>query len=105
MASAGLAHMVFFSLHDNSQGKIDELVTACKKYLDGHPGVQFFSVGTVCPDLDRPVNDRAHEVALHVVFADRAAHDAYQIAPRHEEFIALQKSNWKQVRIFDAYLA
>ncbi len=102
MASVGLAHMVYFTLHDNSPSKVDELVAACNKYLSGHPGVVYFSAGKLNPDLARPVNDRAYEVALHVVFADRASHDAYQIAPRHEEFIAEQKSNWKQVRVFDS---
>jgi len=101
MPSSGLAHIVFFTLHDNSPEKTNELLDACKKYLDGHPGVVYFSVGKLAVDLARPVNDLSHEVALHVVFADRAAHDAYQIAPRHLEFINLQKANWKQVRVFD----
>ncbi len=104
MSSTSLAHMVFFTLHDNSEAKIDELVSACHQYLNHHPGVIYFSVGKPTPDLVRPVNDRAHEVALHVVFADRASHDAYQVAPRHQEFIDLHKSNWKQVRVFDADL-
>ncbi|MDZ4850907.1 MAG: Dabb family protein [Pirellulaceae bacterium] len=105
MPSAGLAHLVYFSLTDNSAGKTDELIAACKKYLDDHPGVTYFSVGRLNPDLSRPVNDRDYEVALHVVFTDRASHDAYQIAPRHSEFIEEQKSNWKRVRVFDSDLA
>jgi quinol monooxygenase YgiN len=96
--------MVFFTLHDASESKINELIDACHKYLNHHPGVVYFSVGRLTPDLARPVNDRDHEVALHVVFADRAAHDAYQTAPRHQEFIDSQKSNWKQVRVFDSNL-
>jgi quinol monooxygenase YgiN len=102
MSSNKLAHMVFFTLHDNSESKVNELISACHQYLNNHPGVIYFSVGKPTPDLVRPVNDRAHEVALHVVFADRAAHDAYQVAPRHQEFIDLHKANWKQVRVFDA---
>ena len=104
MPSAQLAHMVFFSLKDNSEGKIVDFISACHKYLNHHPGVDYFSVGKPTPDLARPVNDRNHDVALHVVFADRASHDAYQVAPRHLEFIDLHKSNWKQVRVFDANL-
>lgn len=99
-----LAHSVFFSLHDPSRDSIAALVAACREYLDGHPGVVFFGVGTLNPDLDRPVNDRAFDVALHVVFESKAAHDAYQVAPRHLRFIEENKPSWKQVRIFDADL-
>jgi hypothetical protein len=104
MPGPGLAHIVFFTLHDNAPAKVDELVSACKKYLSGHPGTDYFSAGKLNPDLSRPVNDRAYDVALHVVFQDRAAHDAYQVAPRHHAFIDEQKANWKQVRVFDSDL-
>jgi hypothetical protein len=100
----GLAHIVFFSLHDNAPTKVDDLIAACKKYLDDHPGLESFSVGKLNTELRRPVNDLAFDVALHLVFSDRAAHDAYQVAPRHEQFIAEQKANWKQVRVFDSDL-
>ncbi len=97
-----LAHSVFFSLHDDSPAAIDKLVAACKKYLADHPGVVFFCAGTHNKELDRAVNDRAFDVALHVVFDGKPAHDAYQTAPSHLTFIAENKDNWKQVRIFDA---
>jgi hypothetical protein len=103
--AARLAHHVFFTLNDNSAAKIAELVSACQKYLDDHPGVESFAVGRLNPDLARPVNDLGYEVSLHVVFTDRAAHDAYQVAPRHMQFIDEQKPNWKQVRVFDSDLA
>lgn len=96
--------MVYFTLHDESELKILELVNACKKYLNGHPGVLYFSVGTLNRVLARPVNDRGYHVTLNVVFDCQASHDLYQVDPRHLEFIAEQKSNWKQVRIFDSDL-
>ncbi|MCC6511900.1 MAG: Dabb family protein [Pirellulaceae bacterium] len=102
---ARLAHHVFFTLHDNSPAKVAELIAACQKYLTNHPGLESIDVGTLTPDLVRPVNDRAYDVSLHTVFADRAAHDAYQVAPRHNQFIDEQKPNWKQVRVFDSDLA
>ncbi len=99
-----IAHMVYFTLNDNSPTKISELVAQCHHYLDDHPGLEYFGVGTLIPDLSRPVNDKAFEVSLHTVFSDRAAHDAYQVAPRHLEFIANNKANWKSVRVFDSDL-
>ena len=59
-------------------------------------GALFFAAGTLADEFQRPVNDRAFDVALHVVFTDRAAHDAYQQAPRHLKFIEENKPNWKE---------
>jgi len=97
-----LAHNVYFTLKDQSQDKIDGLVQACNKYLTGHPGTSFFFAGTLEKDLARPVNDLDFDVALVILFDDRAAHDIYQNAPRHNEFVALEKENWARVRVFDA---
>lgn len=97
--------MVYFTLSDASDAKVQELVDACKKYLDGHPGVVYFSVGTLNRDLARPVNDHGYQVTINVVFDSRESHDKYQVAPRHVQFIEEQKPNWKQVRVFDSDLA
>jgi len=97
-----LAHMVYFSLKDNSPEAQKKLVSACKKYLSKHPGEVFFAAGTLATELKRPVNDVDFDVALHIVFKDKASHDKYQDAQRHEEFIKDQKDNWKKVRVFDS---
>ena len=101
---AALSHDVFFSLNDASPAARDELVAACRKYLAGHEGVLSFSTGVLATELARPVNDRDFDVALHVTFRDRAAHDAYQEHPRHQQFIAEQQKNWKRVRVFDSWV-
>jgi hypothetical protein len=41
-------------------------------------------------------------MALHVVFRDRASHDAYQNHALHFQFIEEQKAHWKAVRVFDS---
>jgi hypothetical protein len=97
-----LAHMVYFTLNEPTDANVQQLVDACKKYLDGHPGVVYFSVGTLNKELARPVNDHGYQVALNVVFESREAHDQYQVAERHLQFINEQKPNWKQVRVFDS---
>jgi hypothetical protein len=97
-----LAHCVYFTLNDSSVAAIEELIAAGKKYLTGHSGTVFFAVGTLAAELDRPVNDRDFDVALHVVFDSMAAHDEYQQSERHLAFIAESKWNWKKVRVFDA---
>lgn len=105
MAATGLAHIVYFELHDKSPASVQAQIAACKKYLDGHPGTIHFSVGSLNQELARPVNDRSFDVALHVIFDSKAAHDAYQVAPRHLEFINENKPAWKVVRVFDSDLA
>jgi hypothetical protein len=96
-----LVHNVYFSLNDNSPANIQKLVAACNKYLTDHPGTVLYACGTVS-DLDRSVNDRDWDVGLHVVFKNRAAHDTYQTAPRHLQFIEENKATWKKVRVFDS---
>ena len=97
-----LAHNVYFTLKDNSDAAAQALVAACRTYLSDHPGTVLFACGTRCRALDRPVNDRDFDVALHVIFDSKESHDRYQDAPRHHQFIAENRENWGQVRVFDS---
>jgi hypothetical protein len=99
-----LSHNVFFTLHDDAPAAVQQLVDGCQRYLKDHPGVVFFAAGTVGNEFARPVNDRMFDVALHVVFTDKAAHDKYQEAADHLKFIEENKANWKQVRVFDSWV-
>ena len=98
---AMLAHMVYFSLKEPSAENIQKMIAGCHKYLTDHPGQVFYATGT-CASYDRPVNDRNFDIALQTVFRHRAAQDAYQIAPRHKQFIAEYSPLWAKVRVFDA---
>jgi len=100
-----LAHTVYFTLNDPTAEGIEQLKSACQHYLSDHDGTEYFAVGTLVPDLQRPVNDQAYHVSLHVHFKDRASHDQYQTDPRHLQFIEENKATWSQVRVFDSYLA
>lgn len=104
MSAQRLAHNVYFKLKDDTPAKVAELVAACKTYLNVQPGIAFFAAGPIVPDLDRDVNDRDWHVGLHLVFVDKAAHDAYQDDPTHNRFIAEMKPNWAGVRVFDSYV-
>jgi len=95
-----LAHHVFFALKDRSPAAVAKLVAACREHLAGHAGERFFGVGT-CSSYDRQVNDRDYDVGLTIVFDSHASHDAYQVAPRHNAFIAGNADNWAKVRVFD----
>ncbi len=104
-ADRAVAHIVFFRLNDNSAAAKEKLVGACREYLSNHDGTVYFSAGVRAEELLRDVNDRDFDVALHVMFNSKAAHDTYQTHPRHLQFIAENKDNWASVRVFDSYLA
>ncbi|MCG6923044.1 MAG: Dabb family protein [Acidobacteria bacterium] len=103
-ASQVLAHAVYFTLNESTPETRQQLVDACQSYLSGHDGTVFFATGTRATDKTRDVNDTDFDVSLHIYFRDEAAHDAYQEHPRHAEFIEKMSSNWKTVRVFDAWV-
>jgi hypothetical protein len=102
MATPRLAHNVFFKLKDPTPANVAALVAACKKYLNVQAGIVFFATGTLCTELTRDVNVRDWDVGLHIVFVDKAAHDAYQTDALHEKFVEENKPNWAAVRVFDS---
>jgi hypothetical protein len=99
-----LAHNVYFSLNDKSEAAAARLVAACHQYLKDHPGVVFFAAGTLAADLNRDVNDRDFDVALHIVFRSKADHDRYQVHEKHKQFIDENRPSWARVRVFDSYV-
>jgi hypothetical protein len=96
-----LVHNVYFSLHDASPAACKALQQACRKLLAPHPGIVWWSCGIRASELAREVNDRDFDVGLHIIFRDKAAHDAYQVSADHRRFIEENKANWKSVRVFD----
>ena len=100
-----LSHDVFFTLKEKSPEAVAKLTAACRKYLADHPGVVWFAAGPLADDLRREVNDVDFDVALHVVFKNKAAHDTYQTAEKHLKFIEENSQSWSKVRVFDSYVA
>ena len=100
-----LAHAVFFTLKDHSKESRMKMIDACKTYLTGHDGTISFSVGTIAEDVKEPVSDGDFDVAIHLVFRNKAANAAYQAHPRHKKFVEENKATWAKVRVFDSYLA
>lgn len=63
------------------------------KFIEGVKGLAAISylrdvhVGVPVPS-DRPVVDSSYHVSLLTLFNSKADHDAYQVHPIHEEFLA-----------------
>ena len=54
--------------------------------------------------VNRPVNDRNFDVAVHVVFENLAAFDKYMASERRQQWVNEHQASWKQVRVFDSIL-
>jgi hypothetical protein len=101
-----LAHMVFFTLKDHSQAARDAFIASCQKNLTNHEGVTYFSVGTYADDVEEAgVSVKDFDIALHVVFENKAAKAHYLEHPRHDRFVEENKASFEKVRVFDSYLA
>jgi hypothetical protein len=105
-SSPRLAHMVFFTLKENSAASRERFVASCHKHLSGHDGVVFFAVGTIAEDVVEPeVSVRDFDVSLHLVFDSKDAEAKYLKDPRHVKFVEENKALFGKVRVFDSYVA
>ena len=103
-ADPKLAHMVFFGLKDHSKESVDKFIASCEKYLANHEDCVYFSIGTRADDVEEPVSVKDFDVALHVVFANKAGKEKYLKSERHDKFVAENKDDFAIVRVFDSYL-
>lgn len=98
------AHIVFFSLPDRSPSVCQRFIDACKKFLDGHPGLIHFSLAKRDVEMTRPVVDQNFDFAMHMIFESKGAYEAYARHKRHEEFITVAGSISNHRRVFDSLL-
>ena len=98
-----VAHMVFFTLKESNAENRKKLIDAAKEYLGGHPGEIYFSVGEMA-NMKEPVSQVDFDVAVHILFESKAAHDQYLTSARHHKFSAVARPLDKKVRVFDSTL-
>ena len=103
-AEPQLAHAVYFKLKDSSPKGREKFVASCDKYLTGHRGAVSYTIGTVAEDVKEPVSDHDFDVALHVVFEDKAMLAEYLKSERHTKFVDENKAGFAKVRVFDSYV-
>lgn len=95
------SHIVIFWTDPEKPNAAEELIAGAEKYLKPIPGVQHFHVGKMAQS-HRPVVDQSYQVALNIVFPDKATQDAYQEHPMHVEFVEkVFKPNTKKVVVYD----
>ena len=97
------SHVVIFWTDPANPNAADELIAGGKKYLAPIPGALQFHMGKMVGS-HRAVVDQTYQVALNLIFPDKAAQDAYQVHPEHVKFVDANKPTWAGVRVFDSYV-
>jgi hypothetical protein len=96
-----LSHVVIFWTDPAKPTAVDDLVAGAEEYLRNIPGVLQFHIGRMVPS-HRGVVDQSYQVGLNLVFESKAEEEAYQVHPRHVEFVEkVFKPNCVKARIFD----
>ena len=80
------SHVVVFWTKSDIPDAADQLIEGAENYLRNIPGALHFHIGKMATS-ERPVVDQTYQVALNIVFNDKATQDAYQVHPQHVEFI------------------
>jgi hypothetical protein len=94
-------HAVYFWLREDLTPAERNTFAAGLRSLHAIEGVRHGYIGSAAP-TDRPVIERGYSRALVLIFADQAAHDAYQAHPVHDRFRAECGGFWTAVRIYDS---
>ena len=95
------SHIVIFWTDPAKPEAADQVIAGANKYLKSIPGVLQFHVGKMVPS-HRPVVDQSYQVALNLVFPNKAAQDAYQVHPQHVAFVEqVLKPVGKKVVVYD----
>ena len=95
------SHVVVLWTNPAHPDAANELVEGANRLLKDIPGVQRFHAGKMVPS-PRPVVEQSYQVALNLVFPDKPAMDAYQVHPRHVEFVEkFVKRLVKQAVVYD----
>jgi hypothetical protein len=80
------SHVVIFWTKPGVADAAARLLAGMEQYLRPIPGALSFHIGRMVPS-HRPVVDQTYQVALNLVFPDKATQDAYQVHPLHLEFV------------------
>ncbi len=94
-------HVVFFYLKKNLTAAQRAEFEAKLRGLLRIKTIASGYVGKPSTHAVRPIIDTTYDFAEFFVFKSHADHDAYQIDPIHQAFIADCKAYWDSVKIYD----
>ncbi len=95
------SHVVIFWTKPDQADATEALLAGAEKYLKPCPGVLHYHCGRMA-DSNRDVVDQSYQVALNLIFKDKATQDTYQEHPLHVEFVEkVFKPNCERVAVYD----
>lgn len=101
MTPSTLHHSVYFWLQDSgTPDDTQTIIHACQTYLPEIPGILRLVIGTPA-GTDSPAVEKTYAVALLIDFVDIAAHDAYDVHPSHQRFVAECGPLFSRVQVLD----
>ena len=101
IVAAMFSHVVIFWTQPDIPNATEQLLVGAEKYLKPCPGVLHYHCGQMAGS-PRDVVDQSYQVALNLVFENRAAQDAYQTHPLHVEFVEkIFKTCCERVVVYD----
>jgi hypothetical protein len=97
-----LAHHVFFWLKNpDSKTDLDTLLAGIRT-LAKIEQVLEIHIGVPAGVAARPVLDASYSASELILFDSVADHDAYQVHPLHQQFIAEHSHLWTKVVVYDS---
>lgn len=99
-----MIHKVFFWMTDDARETKKEEFEQALQALISIDLIKDAYVGTPAPTEVRPVTDNTFDYSIDLHFANQADHDAYQVHPEHDVFVAKCKDWWSQVKVYDSAL-
>jgi len=95
------SHVVIFWTKTDVPNATEQLLAGAEQYLKPCPGVLHYHCGKMACS-HRDVVDQSYQVALNLIFEDRAMQDAYQTHPLHVEFVEkVFKTCCERVVVYD----
>ena len=95
------SHVVIFWTKPDQADATEALLAGAEKYLKPCTGVLHYHCGRMAGS-HRDVVDQSYQVALNLIFEDKAAQDTCQKHPLHVEFVEkVFKPNCERVAVYD----
>ena len=97
-----MQHHVYFWLKE--ENKTAEARAELEKGLDlckTAPSVASGNWGVPAATKERPVTDKSWDYSLYLSFDSIEDHNAYQVHPNHDAFVATCKDFWEKVIVMD----